>query len=164
MNRRRILSITDGLTMPAPVGVRIGSAKSMTASVLFFDLADFTATTSRLDQEQTLNMLNMIIPTMMRIASRWNGEIEKNTGDGIMAIFGTETRDNTSIARDAVEAARESLALSLNPEFMAIIEQARAECRAGKTLSLEEMKRACWTKNEQYKARKWREAYANSIA
>ncbi len=37
---------------------------------------------------------------------------------------------------------RESLALSLNPEFMAIIEQARAECRAGKTLSLEEMKRA----------------------
>lgn len=36
---------------------------------------------------------------------------------------------------------RESLALSLNPEFMAIIEQARAECRAGKTLSLEEMKR-----------------------
>jgi PHD/YefM family antitoxin component YafN of YafNO toxin-antitoxin module len=36
---------------------------------------------------------------------------------------------------------RESLALSFNPEFMAIIEQARAECRAGKTLSLEEMKR-----------------------
>ena len=37
---------------------------------------------------------------------------------------------------------RESLALSFNPEFMAIIERARAECRAGKTLSLEEMKRA----------------------
>ncbi len=37
---------------------------------------------------------------------------------------------------------RESLALSLNPDFMAIIEQARAEYRAGKTLSLEEVMRA----------------------
>lgn len=36
---------------------------------------------------------------------------------------------------------RESLALSTNPEFMAIIEAAREEFRAGKKLSLEEMKR-----------------------
>src|SRR5262245_52742674 len=105
MNRRRVLSITDGRTMPEPVRVSIGSAKRMTASVLFFDLADFTATSSRLAQEQTLYMLNLIIPTMMRIVRHWNGEIEKNTGDGIMAIFGTETRDYTSIARDSVEAA-----------------------------------------------------------
>ena len=35
----------------------------------------------------------------------------------------------------------ESLALSTNPEFMAIIEAAREEFRAGKKLSLEEMKR-----------------------
>ena len=36
---------------------------------------------------------------------------------------------------------REALALSTNPEFRAIIEAARAEFRAGKRLSLEEMKR-----------------------
>lgn len=35
----------------------------------------------------------------------------------------------------------ESLSLSLNPEFIAIVEQARQEFKAGKTLSLEEMKR-----------------------
>ncbi|MGH9835428.1 MAG: hypothetical protein ACREBD_03795 [Blastocatellia bacterium] len=44
---------------------------------------------------------------------------------------------------------RESLALSFSPEFMAIIEQARAECRAGKTLSLEEMKRAVLDDEEE---------------
>lgn len=44
---------------------------------------------------------------------------------------------------------RESLSLSFNPEFIAIIEQARAECRAGKTLSLEDMKRAVLDDDEE---------------
>ncbi|MBD2778781.1 hypothetical protein [Iningainema tapete] len=35
----------------------------------------------------------------------------------------------------------ESLSLSMNPEFMAIIQKARQEFKAGKKLSLEEMKR-----------------------
>ena len=35
---------------------------------------------------------------------------------------------------------RESLSLSTSPEFMAIIEQARREFKAGKKVSLEEMK------------------------
>ncbi|MBW2003208.1 MAG: hypothetical protein JRI72_01135 [Deltaproteobacteria bacterium] len=34
----------------------------------------------------------------------------------------------------------ESLALSYHPDFMELIEKARAEVKAGKTLSLEEMK------------------------
>jgi hypothetical protein len=36
---------------------------------------------------------------------------------------------------------REALASSTNPEFRAIIEEAREEIRAGQRLSLEEMKR-----------------------
>jgi hypothetical protein len=36
----------------------------------------------------------------------------------------------------------ESLSLSTNSVFLELIEEARAEVRAGKTLSLEEMKRA----------------------
>lgn len=35
----------------------------------------------------------------------------------------------------------ESLSLSTNPEFLAIIEKARDEFKAGKTISLSEMKR-----------------------
>jgi antitoxin (DNA-binding transcriptional repressor) of toxin-antitoxin stability system len=37
---------------------------------------------------------------------------------------------------------RESLALSGHPEFLQLIERSRAEFREGRTLSLEEMKRA----------------------
>jgi hypothetical protein len=44
---------------------------------------------------------------------------------------------------------RESLSLSFNPEFISIIEQARAEYRAGKTLTLEEMKRAVLDDEEE---------------
>lgn len=40
---------------------------------------------------------------------------------------------------------REALALSTNPEFRAIIEAAREEFRAGKKVSLEEMKREVLT-------------------
>lgn len=105
INRQRIRAITNGLTMPEITAVQIGSGKRMTAAVLFFDLARFTATTSILPQEHTLYVLNLIIPLVMQIVRHWNGEIEKNTGDGVMAIFGTETRNNATIARDAIECA-----------------------------------------------------------
>ncbi len=41
---------------------------------------------------------------------------------------------------------RESLALSHHPEFLALIAQSRAEFAAGRTLSLDEMKRSVLTK------------------
>lgn len=105
LNLRRVLSITEGRTMPDITRLEIGSAKKMTASVLFFDIAKFTTTTSELPPEYTLYILNLIIPSVMRIVRMCNGNVEKNTGDGIMAIFGTETPDRTVIAREAIEAA-----------------------------------------------------------
>jgi PHD/YefM family antitoxin component YafN of YafNO toxin-antitoxin module len=44
---------------------------------------------------------------------------------------------------------RESLALSTNPEFLAIIESARAECAARRTISLEAMKQAVLPKRRK---------------
>jgi len=102
---QRIRNITDGLTMPEISAVPMGGAKKMDAAILFFDLEKFTDTASHLPNEAVLYILNTIIPTMMQIVKYWNGEIEKNTGDGLMAIFGTETRNNFLIARDAIEAA-----------------------------------------------------------
>lgn len=101
----RIREITEGLTMPNPQSVPLCGAKRMVAAVLFFDLEGFTALASKLGNEDTLFILNMILPSMMLIVQHWNGEIEKSTGDGLMAIFGTETRNNFLIARDAIEAA-----------------------------------------------------------
>lgn len=100
----RIRNITNGRTMPEIINVSIGSAKKMEAAILFFDLREFTAITSKLSNEAVLYILNAIIPQMIYAVKHWKGEIEKNTGDGIMAIFGTETRDSFHIARDVIEA------------------------------------------------------------
>jgi adenylate cyclase len=105
MGPKKIRDIQKGLTMPDVEQVVIGSAKKMVASVMFFDLMDFTLLSAELGSENTLFVLNLILPQMMQIVKHWNGEIEKNTGDGIMAIFGTETRNNFLIARDTIEAA-----------------------------------------------------------
>jgi adenylate cyclase len=97
--------ITSGLTMPRIDRLDIGEAKRMTAAVLFFDIADFTQTTSELSEDATLSTLNFIIPTVMEIVRTRSGFIEKNTGDGIMAIFGTETKNPLDIAKPAIDAA-----------------------------------------------------------
>ena len=101
----RVKEITKGLTMPAPSRVPIGSGKSMVAAIMFFDLENFSARSAIMGNENTLYVLNVIIPQIIRIAKYWNGEIEKNTGDGVMVIVGTETRNNYIIARDAIEIA-----------------------------------------------------------
>lgn len=104
-NIRRIREITKGLTMPDITSLPIGCAKKMEAAILFFDLEEFTAISSYLSKESVLYLLNTVIPEMMHTVRHWHGEVEKNTGDGLMAIFGTETRNSFLIARDAIECA-----------------------------------------------------------
>lgn len=115
---KRVKEITNGLTMPTQTRVPIGSGKSMIAAIMFFDLESFTARSAVIGNENTLYALNLIIPQIIKIIGYWNGEIEKNTGDGVMAIFGTETRNNYIIARDAIEVAmtiRYVMKDSINP-------------------------------------------------
>lgn len=114
LSRLRIRNITNGLTMPEIVNVPICGAKRMEAAILFFDLKDFTAISSKMTNEDVLYILNSIIPPLLLIIRYWNGEVEKNTGDGLMAIFGTEKRDSYLIARDAIEAAMAMRYIMLN--------------------------------------------------
>jgi class 3 adenylate cyclase len=102
---KSLTPVSGGQTMPALTSIQIGSAKRMDAAILFLDLVNFTSITSRLSNESTLNILNLILPTTIHIVKEWKGEIEKNTGDGIMAILGTETKRREIIAMDAVECA-----------------------------------------------------------
>ena len=102
---RRLSRIKKGLTMPDLRALEIGSARRMEVAILFFDLKNFTSTSSSLSNDRTLFVLNTIVPTLTRIIQHWGGTIEKNTGDGIMAILGTETRDSQKIAREAIESA-----------------------------------------------------------
>ncbi len=105
-NNRLIKKIPDARTMPDLSALSIGSAKRMTAVILFFDFENFTTVTSHLSPEQTLMILNVATTTVMRIVREWNGTVEKHTGDGVMAILGTETAEHDTIAREAIEVAQ----------------------------------------------------------
>jgi adenylate cyclase len=78
----------------------------MTAAIMFFDFENFTNVTSYISPEQTLMILNVSTTTVMRIVREWGGSVEKHTGDGVMAIIGTETRDHDIIAQEAIESAQ----------------------------------------------------------
>lgn len=72
-------------------------------------------------------------------ASKPLSDYTKELGEEILVL----TSNNKPIAAlvSLKNVDRESLALSTDPEFMKIIEAAREEFKAGKKLSLEEMKR-----------------------
>jgi adenylate cyclase len=93
--------------MPELTDIPIGSAKQSRIAVAFVDIDGFTKLTSQYERqpEVILRLLNVFIPEMMQVVHDYNGAVEKNTGDGIMAYFGTETADDAVTARDAVAAA-----------------------------------------------------------
>lgn len=97
----KVDSVTDGRVAPKLEDLTIGSGRKMRAACLFFDIRGFTSRTSSSDDDklkETLYMLNCVIPTVMNIIYDYNGYIEKNTGDGIMAIIGLEEEDSVSTA------------------------------------------------------------------
>lgn len=103
----RIDGVINGTIAPAIDDIAIGSAKKMSAAILFFDIRGFTSRTSSSDLsklKETLIMLDCVIPMVMHIIYDNNGIIEKNTGDGIMAIVGLEDNDNVA-AQNALTAA-----------------------------------------------------------
>ncbi|MDZ8257941.1 hypothetical protein [Nostoc sp. ChiQUE01b] len=77
--------------------------------------------------------------------------IELSTASKPLSAYAEKFNDETvvltmngkaiAIVTDIKDIDPESLALSTNPEFLAIIQNAREELKKGKKLSLEEMKR-----------------------
>ena len=99
-------NIPNARTMPSLESIKIGFSKRMTAAILFFDFKDFTKITSKIPPEDTLVILNSTTTVVMKIIKEWGGFVEKHTGDGVMAIIGTDKKDHSDIAKDAVEIAK----------------------------------------------------------
>ncbi|MCY2926388.1 MAG: adenylate/guanylate cyclase domain-containing protein [Planctomycetota bacterium] len=76
-------------------------------SVLFLDICGFSAWPSGNHSEQAvvLKAMNVFMAEMMNIVRDFEGTFEKNTGDGLMAYFGTETAEAKEKVRLAVDAA-----------------------------------------------------------
>jgi len=58
-------------------------------AVLFADVIDFTHLSASLDAEPVFNLINDLLGRLMACIHRYDGAVDKFTGDGLMAVFGT---------------------------------------------------------------------------
>lgn len=103
----RLDDIADGRVAPSVDDIAIGSARHVRAAVLFFDIEGFskrTASPSIDELRKTLFMLDCVIPMIMKVIHDYGGYVEKNTGDGVMAVIGVEQTDSEA-AKSALEIA-----------------------------------------------------------
>jgi len=106
---RRLEAVANGRVAPAVDNIAIGSGRKVEACVIFFDIRGFTRLTSSDDSDtlrRTLFILNCVIPAVMRVMYRYGAYVEKNTGDGLMAVLGVETNAQAT-AQNAINAAAE---------------------------------------------------------
>lgn len=90
---------------PAPPTAEItGERREVT--VLFADVSDYTATTHNLDSEDVYLIVDEAMRLLVDVVSRYEGTIDKFTGDGLMALFGAPTAHENDPER-AVRAALE---------------------------------------------------------
>jgi adenylate cyclase len=103
----RMRQVGPGRVAPCVEDIPIGSARYIRAAVLFFDISGFSRRTSSPDVaglQQTLLMLDCVIPMVMHVIHDHGGYVEKNTGDGVMAVIGVEGSDQEA-ADAALDAA-----------------------------------------------------------
>jgi class 3 adenylate cyclase len=114
----RLDSVIDGRIAPAVENLVIGSARRLRVAAFFFDIRGFSSRTGsgRLDEtKRALLMLDVVIPMVMHIVYDYGGYVEKNTGDGVMAIIGSEAvRSDSDAANAALDIATISFYLLNN--------------------------------------------------
>ncbi len=96
---------TETLSVPKVV-VMAGERKL--ATVMFADIAGFTALSEKLDPEQVRSIINACFDALVPIIEKYGGVVDKFIGDEIMALFGTpKTHEND--AERALRAALEMM-------------------------------------------------------
>jgi predicted ATPase/class 3 adenylate cyclase len=81
-----------------------GQRRSVT--ILFADLTGYTQLTERLDSEEVFDLLQQYLRLLIDIVYRYEGMVDKLTGDGLMALFGAPIAHENNAER-AVRAAFE---------------------------------------------------------
>jgi predicted ATPase/signal transduction histidine kinase/class 3 adenylate cyclase len=84
--------------------VRQESHRRMKVSILFTDIAGFSATTDRMAPEEIAAMLNEYLAAMSGIVERHGGTVDKFIGDGLLAHVGVY--DSMGTEEDAVSCVR----------------------------------------------------------
>ena len=113
----RLEEIPSGQTTPRLESLNLHSAKEYRLGMVFVDINDFSGYISRNDGEETLFMLNLFVPEAMELVRDYNGKLEKNTGDGILAYFGAGDDDDEAVESllEYLATLKWSLANQINP-------------------------------------------------
>lgn len=80
--------------------------KRKLATILFADVSGFTALSEKLDAEEVTELLNALWARLDTAITAHGGQIDKHTGDGVMAIWGADSAREDNPER-AVRAALE---------------------------------------------------------
>ncbi len=67
---------------------RAGRGERRTVTVLFADLTGFTSLSENLDPEEVFRLLDTCFRAFVEAIYRYEGTVDKFTGDGLMALFG----------------------------------------------------------------------------
>ena len=97
--KSKLEAVVIGRAVPSVDFIAIGSARKVNAAILFFDIRG----SSKRSGLVALYTLDVVIPMVMRIVHDHDGYIEKNTGDGVMAIF--TVMDQRKACKAALESA-----------------------------------------------------------
>lgn len=93
----------DGLDFPNPDidgSLAIGEGRRLTACVMFLDICNFSSRPMETPAEQDLmlRILALFFSEMIRIAEEYEGQVEKNTGDGLLIYFSNDPSFNGTTA------------------------------------------------------------------
>lgn len=82
-------SVGDGRLVPEDNSLSIGDGRRLKMAVMFIDICDFSsrAMESVEEQDLMLRVLNLYFTEMIRISEEYGGNVEKNTGDGLLIYF-----------------------------------------------------------------------------
>ena len=81
--------IGEGRVVPDDEDLALGDGRRLNMAVMFLDICGFSSRGMETIEEQdlTLRVLNLFFSEMIRIAEDYGGNVEKNTGDGLMIYF-----------------------------------------------------------------------------
>lgn len=103
----REMTVTDGRVLPEDGDLAIGVGRRIQAAVMFLDICGFSErrSESKTEQENLLRILAFFFAEIIKIIEEYGGQVEKNTGDGLMAYFPADESEKSHESQRAVAAA-----------------------------------------------------------
>jgi adenylate cyclase len=86
---KRRPAIGDGRVVPADDDLSICDGRRLSIAIMFIDICGFSSRPmdTAAEQDLMLRILNLYFTEMIRIAEEYGGNVEKNTGDGLLIYF-----------------------------------------------------------------------------